>query len=366
MNLRAFIGLVIKEFRQVFRDPNMLRLIFVVPIIQLMLFGYVVNLDVKKIALDVYDFDQSRLSRQFISSAGAGDYFKPIPEQVSILEEEQRFKEEVSDMAVIIPPDFSKLIDQHKPVTIGIVADASNANQASIGAGYMARIARNFSEKEYGITPPLDLRFSILYNPEMESVYYMVPGIVATLLTMITVMLTSMAVVREREQGTLEQLMVTPIPRATFLAGKLVPFAILGMFEMIVALTLGVVWFKIPFVGSPVLLFSIAGVYLGTTLGVGLLISTLTSTQQQAMFFAWFFFVFALLTSGFFTPIRNMPEWMQYLTVINPMRYFMSIVRAIMMKGAGIPEMVKDIVPLLIYPVVVFSIAVMRFSKRTG
>lgn len=366
MMFRAFIGLVIKEFRQVFRDPNMLRLIFAVPIIQLLLFGYVVNLDVKNISLDVYDFDQSRLSRQFITSASAGDYFSPVPEQVSVLEIEERFKEEKSDMAVIIPPDFGAMIDQQQSVTIGIVADASNANQASIGAGYMARIARNFSQREYGIEPPIEIRYSMLYNPEMESVYYMVPGIVATLLTMITVMLTSMAVVREREYGTLEQLMVTPIPRSTFLAGKLVPFAILGMFEMIVALTLGVLWFEIPFAGSSILLFTIAAIYLGTTLGVGLLISTLTSTQQQAMFFAWFFFVFALLTSGFFTPIRNMPEWMQYITLINPMRYFMSIVRAIMMKGAGITEMINDIVPILIYPVVVFTIAVMRFSKRTG
>ena len=363
--LRALLGLIRKEFRQVFRDHNMIRLIFMVPVIQLMLFGYVVNLDVKKIGLDVYDFNQTRLSRQFINSAGAGNYFSPIPAPEPILGLEKRFIEESSDMAVIIPPDFDQKIDQGESVTIGLITDASNANQASIGAGYMARITRNFSEREYGFKPPLEVRYSVLYNPEMESVYYMVPGIVATLLTMITVMLTSMGVVREREQGTLEQLMVTPISRMTFLAGKLIPFAMLGILEMIIALTLGVVWFHIPFVGSSVLLFSLAGLYLGTTLGIGLLISTLTSTQQQAMFFAWFVFVFALLTSGFFTPIRNMPEWMQYITLLNPMRYFMSIVRAIMMKGAGISEIAKDIYPLLIYPVVVFTIAVMRFSKRT-
>jgi len=363
---RAFIGLVKKEFKQVFRDLNMLRLIFAVPIIQLLLFGYVVNLDVKNIALDVYDLSQSQLSRRFTEGAAAGGYFLPKPAETPILQEETRFQEGSSDMALILPPDFAKQIDRREPVTIGLIADGSDANQAAIGAGYMARITQSFSQKEYGLKPPLDTRFSVLFNPEMESVYYMVPGIVATLLTMITVMLTSMAVVRERENGTLEQLMVTPITRATFLAGKLAPFAILGMFEMVLALTLGVLWFHIPFVGSPVLLFLMAALYLGTTLGVGLLISTLTSTQQQAMFFAWFFFIFALLTSGFFTPIDNMPLWMQRITLINPMRYFMSIVRAIMMKGAGVTEILSDMYPLLIYPLAVFTIAVLRFSKRSG
>jgi len=363
---RAFTGLVRKEFQQVFRDRNMLRMIFAMPIIQLLLFGYVVNLDVKNIALDVYDFSQSRLSREFINGAGTGGYFLPKSAEGFILQIEKRFQEESSDMALILPPDFDERVDRREEVTIGLVADGSNANQAAIGAGYMSRMTQNFSQKEYGYEPPLEVRYSILYNPEMASVYFMVPGIVATLLTMITVMLTSMAVVRERERGTLEQLMVTPITRTTFLAGKLVPFAILGMFEMILALTLGVLWFDIPFVGSPVLLFLMAALYLGTTLGIGLLISTLTSTQQQAMFFAWFFFVFALLTSGFFTPIKNMPEWMQLVTLANPMRYFMSIARAIMIKGAGIREILSDVYPLLIYPVAVFSIAVLRFSKRTG
>jgi ABC-2 type transport system permease protein len=269
-------------------------------------------------------------------------------------------------MALILPPDFDERVDCREEVTIGLVADGCNANQAAIGAGYMSRIAKDFSQEAYGYEPPLEVRYSILFNPEMESVYFMVPGIVATLLTMVTVMLTSMAVVREREKGTLEQLMVTPITRTIFLAGKLVPFAILGIFEMILALTVGVLWFGIPFAGSPVLLLLLSALYLGTTLGIGLLISTLTSTQQQAMFFAWFFFVFALLTSGFFTPIKNMPEWTQQITLLNPMRYFMSIVRAIMMKGSGITEMLSDIYPLLIYPVVVFTVAVLRFSKRIG
>jgi ABC-2 type transport system permease protein len=193
----------------------------------------------------------------------------------------------------------------------------------------------------------------------------MVPGIVATLLTMLTVMLTSMAIVREREMGTLEQLVVTPISTTTLLLGKLIPFAMLGLFEITVALLLGVLWFNIPFAGSPVLLFSLSLVYLVTVLGIGLVFSTVTSTQQQAMFFAWFFSVFAMLTSGFFTPVSNMPQWMQYLTLLNPMRYFMEIVRGIMMKGAGIAELSSDIYPLSIYGIIIFEFAATRFAKRT-
>ncbi len=211
---------------------------------------------------------------------------------------------------------------------------------------------------------PIDVRPAVLYNPEAESVYYMVPGIVATLLTMVTVMLTSMAIVRERENGTLEQILVTPISRATLLAGKLFPFAVLGLFEMILALTVGVLWFGIPFVGSPVLLFALAALYLLTTLGMGLFFSTVTSTQQQAMFFAWFFSVFCILTSGFFTPISNMPQWMKYVTLLNPMRFFMEITRSIMMKGSGLFELLPDVYAMVIFGVVVLGFSMLRFSKR--
>jgi len=179
-------------------------------------------------------------------------------------------------------------------------------------------------------------------------------------------MLTSMAIVREREVGTLEQLLVTPIKGRILLLGKIIPFAILGLLEIIIALTGGVLWFGVPFVGSPVLLFAIAGLYLITPLGIGLFFSNVTSTQQQAMFFAWFFSVFAILTSGFFTPISNMPGWMQAITYINPMRYFMEIVRAIMMKGAGFKDLTFQVGILAVYGVSIFGLSAMRFSKRTS
>jgi len=193
-----------------------------------------------------------------------------------------------------------------------------------------------------------------------------VPAIVAVLLTMITVMLTSMAIVREREIGTLEQLMVTPITVPALIAGKTIPFAILGFVEMSIALLFGVLWFKIPFAGSWSLLYFLAFIYLFTTLGVGLFISTITKTQQQAMFFAWFFSIFAIMTSGFFAPIANMPESIQYLTYLNPLRYFVVIIRGIMMKGASYTELYPDIIAMIIFGVVIFTFSWLRYSKRVS
>jgi ABC-2 type transport system permease protein len=363
---RSLIGLMRKEFIQVLRDPNMVRLIFMMPVIQLILFGYVVNTEVKLIGTEVYDFDRSQESREFVRSLEAGDYFIPQRAERSILELQAAFKTEDADMALVIPPGFSEELIENRPVEVGLIVDGTNANSANIGIGYASQIAREFSQQRLDLELPLKAGYRFYYNPEMESQYFMVPAIVAALLTMITVMLTSMAIVREREQGTLEQIMVTPIGGTTLMLGKILPFAILGLIEMVIALTLGVVWFQIPFVGSPLLLFGLSLLYLMTTLGLGLFFSTVTSTQQQAMFFAWFFSVFALLTSGFFTPIENMPTAVQYVTYINPMRYFVEIVRGIILKGSGPVDLWGEIYPLMIFGVAIFTFATMRFTKRTS
>ncbi|MFZ5980521.1 MAG: ABC transporter permease [Candidatus Zixiibacteriota bacterium] len=369
--LKAYKGLVKKEFIQITRDWNMLRMIFAMPIIQLLLFGYVVNTDVKRLDLDVYDYDQSLYSREFVEAFKAGDYFVPTDMNelgggFRLWELDERLKTCDAQMAVVIPENFSEALTEKSNITIGFISDGTDANSARTGAGYAAQIVQKYAQKKTGFVPKIAIRHTVLYNPEMESVYYMVPGIVATILTMITVMLTSMAIVREREMGTLEQILVTPITSTTLIMGKITTFALLGIFEMILSLVIGVLWFGIPFVGSPLLLFGLAGLYLLTTLGMGMFFSTISSTQQQAMFFAWFFFVFAMLTSGFFTPIANMPDWMQYITYLNPMRFFMEISRGIMMKGSGVTELLGNIYPLVIYGVVIFSFSFLRFKKRTA
>ncbi|MEJ2722274.1 MAG: ABC transporter permease, partial [bacterium] len=187
---------------------------------------------------------------------------------------------------------------------------------------------------------------------------------VAVLITMITMILTSLAIVREREQGTLEQLMVTPMRTPALILGKTIPFAILGYVEMSIALAVGILWFRIPFAGSWFLLFALVMLYLLTTLGLGMLVSTMTNTQQQAMFFTWFFAIFMILTSGFFIPIENMPSFVRKLTYLNPLRYFMTIVRGIMMKGAGLQALRSEVLALIVFALAMFGLASLRFSKR--
>ena len=362
--IQTILALVVKEFHQIRRDPFTLRLIFLAPIMQMMILAYAISTDVKYVYMAVYDYDHRELSREFVRSMSVGDYFIPSGSSGSVLDSEKNLLTGDKDVNLIIPNDFSEGLRNSKPVMIGFIADGANANSASIATGYANLIAFQFSERLSRSAFPVVLRQRILYNPEGESVYHIVPGIVAVLLTMVTTLLTAMAIVRERERGTLEQLMVSPIPIPALILGKIIPFAALGYIEFSIALALGVAWFKIPFVGSWPLLYGLSLLFVLTTLGVGMLISTMTNTQQQAMFFTWFFTIYAILMSGFFIPIENMPFFVQKLTYLNPLRYFMIIVRGIMMKGAGLESLRTEVLALVIFAVSMFSFSWMRFQKR--
>ncbi len=361
---RAVLALMKKEFYQVIRDHNMLRMIFLAPVIQLIIMGYVASTDVKLIRTVVYDYDRSTLSREYIRSLSAGSYFLTGVSDIPLLEAQRGFRENKYDVVLVIPHRFSSSLEAAKPVKVGLMVGGSNANSAAIALGYANVITAQFNRNVTGFSQPISLQQKTLYNPEGESVYFMVPGIVATLLTMITLVLSSIAIVREREIGTLEQLMVTPISTPALILGKTIPFALIGFIEMSTALLLGMVWFKVPFVGSWLLLYALSFIYLFTTLGVGMFISTISTTQQQAMFFSWFFSMFTMLTSGFFTPIANMPKIVQYLTYLNPLRYFMKMVRGIIMKGASIDALYTEIIAMIIFGAVVFTSSWLRFSKR--
>jgi len=362
--LRTILALMKKEFYQVLRDRNMLRLIFVMPMVQLFILGYAVNTDVKYIYTAVYDYDKTDMSREYVRSMSAGNYFITGSTEIPLNSVNRGFKENKYNAALVIPDGFSKDLEQSQKVKVGFIVDGTNANSAAIALGYANIMTRQFNQNLNDIPQRFSLCQKKLYNPEGESIYFMVPGIVAVLLTMITMMLTSMAIVREHEIGTLEQLMVTPIKIPALILGKTIPFAIIGFLEMSIALFLGVTWFQIPFEGSWGLLYLLTIIYLLTTLGFGMLVSTITTTQQQAMFLTWFFSVFALLTSGFFTPIANMPDVVQYMTYLNPLRYYMIIIRAIMMKGASIDVLYPEILAMIIFGVTVFTFAWLRFSKR--
>ncbi len=369
--LRPFFGVVRKEFIQGLRDKVNLRMLFVMPLIQLLMMGYAVQTDVKHLQLDVYDYSQSAHSRQFVEAFKASSYFEPVnrtvePKQSPLWQLDQRFLSKDAEMVMIIPQDFSEKLVEGDPVQIGWLADGSDANAARMGLGYAGQIVRTFSNNITGRKPNIELRYDYLFNAEAESRYFMVPGIVATLLTMLTLMMTSMAIVRERELGTLEQVMVTPISTITFMMGKITAFTILSMVIMGAALQLGLWWFEIPFAGSHLLLFGMSLIYLMSTLGLGMFVSTITSTQQQAMFLAWFFSIFTMLTSGYFTPIANMPDWLQNVTLINPMRYYIDIVRGIVLKGAGMADFYPSVIGMTIFGLVIFTFSALRFHKRTA
>ncbi len=364
--IQTVLALIRKEFYQILRDSMMIRMIIFMPIIQVILLGYAINIDVKKIYTAIYDFNNTRESRDYMRSFSPGDYFIPKDYGYSIMNIQEGFKDNKYNAALVIPTDFAKKLENRRPVHVGLIIDGTNANSASIALGYANLITMRYNRQKLDIPEPISVRRIMLYNPEAESVNYMVPGIVVVLMAMITTMLTSMAIVREKEIGTLEQLMVTPITIPSLILGKTIPFAFVGFFEMSISLAIGVLWFNIPFVGSWALLYALAFIFLFTTLGAGMFISTVSSSQQQAMFFAWFFMVFSILTSGFFTPIANMPQSIQYLTYLNPLRYFMVIVRGIMMKGAGVNALYPDIIAMVIFGVVIFGFSWLRFSKRVS
>jgi ABC-2 type transport system permease protein len=362
--VQTLLALIKKELIQVLRDRMLLRLIFVVPVLQLLVLGYAVNIDVKLIYTALFDYDRTPASRDFARSFSVGDYFVIRSPEVPLTSAEDGFRKNRYNAALVIPPGFGKDIETGGATEVGFWVDGTNANSAAIALGYAGLITQQFNQRYTHLAAPISVRDKVLYNPEVKSVYYMVPGVVATLLTGVTVMLTAMAIVREREIGTLEQLMVTPISTPVLIMGKTIPFALLGFIEISVALAFGIIWFKIPFAGSWALLYGLALVFVFTTLGAGLFFSTISRTQQQAMFYAWFFTMFTILTSGFFSPIENMPKVVQYITYANPLRYFMKIVRGIMMKGAGVGELYPEILAMLAFGAVIFASSWVRFSKR--
>ncbi len=364
-----------KEFRQVFRQREMVMIIFFMPVIQLLILGYAINLDVKHVRLAIFDQDQSALSRSIASKCFASSYFQSVQSAqegtAALLEKGQ------ADVVLKIPPHFARDIHSGKPTELELIADAQNSNIAGIGVGYtqgvLGRFLADEFERRLDRQPTLrksvhqvGLRAQAYYNPELLSVYYMVPGIVVVLLTVVTTLLTALGIVREKEVGTLEQLMVTPLRKFHFIVGKTAPFVAIAFVEMSVALLVGTLWFGIPFRGSLWLLAGASSLFILTTLGVGLFISTVSGSQQQALFFSWFFMVFGMLMSGFFTPIENMPRSVQLLTYLNPLRYFMTIIRAIFLKGSGLQDLTGEILALALFGTLIFSLALLRFRKRIG
>ena len=375
--MKGILLLVQKELRQVFRDPSMLRIIFIMPVFQLFVLGYAITFDVKNIDTLVIDRDGTSASRGLIDRFAHNEHFivKQTADPGSGIERYLRRGEAV--LALVIPKHFGRDLESGKSTQVEILLDGQNSNTSGIALGYCNRILYRFVHDriELGLARVpsimrnirlIEPETRIWYNPELKSVYFMIPAIVSILLTVITMLLTGLAIVKEREMGTLEQLLVTPLRPWQIIAGKTIPFAILGLAEMAAATTIGVLWFNVPVIGNIAVLALLALAFILTTLGLGVLISTLAGTQQQALFITWFFLQMFILLSGIFYPIENMPRAVQVITLINPVRYFVAIIRELFLKGGGLSILWPEVRSLLIIGVCVFTFATLRFHKRAS
>lgn len=369
--------MLIKEFIQIFRDPKMKGVIFLMPIVQLFVFGYAVTTDVKHIATAVYDLDNSIASRDLLSRFVGSGYFD-IVEYVGDEERAYRLLDKGKIQAILrIDRGFDDILRAGKAGRLQIILDGTDSNTAGIVLDYAGKITGEYSRdilverisRLKGVLPSTEI-VSIdsrpWFNENLESRNFYVPGVIAIIVMLITLMLTSMAVVREKEIGTIEQIMVTPITSTEFILGKTVPFAVIGFVDVALITVVAVGWFGVPIRGNLLLLFVATGLYLMTTLGVGLLISTVSQTQQQAMMSTFFFYFPAVLLSGFMFPIANMPEVVQWLTYLNPLRYFLVIVRGIFLKGVGPSILWPQMVALAVMGRMTLWLAAGRFRKTVA
>jgi len=367
---KTVFHIIRKEFIQTFRDKRMLIPIFVAPIIQLILFGYAVTTDIKHISMAVLDYDKTHESRALISSFSQSDYFKLDFYAQTYKEVDNLIQKGKIDVSIIIPVEFEKNLKKMKKTSLQVIIDGTDANSATIIMGYISKLVGLYSEKIFsekiekmptGI-PVLQPR--VWYNPDLKSSVYMVPGVICLILLITTLILTSMAITREREMGTLEQLIVSPIKAWELIIGKTIPFVIIGFGDIILIILAGKFIFDLPIRGNLLFLFVICFIFILTTLSLGLFISTVSRTQQQAMITAFFFIMPAMLLSGIFSSIESMPKAIQYITILNPLKYFAKSVRGILLKGNGFSILWPQLLALFIFGITAAILSSLRFKKH--
>lgn len=366
--------MLVKEFIQVLRDPRMKALIFVMPVIQLIMFGYAVTTDVDQIKTAVCDLDKSPQSRALIERFTASGYFTVVantdrPEQLGELLDRGK-----AIVGIQINRGFADDLRSGRQAVIQTIVDGTDSNTGTVAMDYAQRITQEFSKARAApLEPtqlaqeqanPIELRSRAWFNPDLKSRDFNVPGVIAVVVLLISLLLTAMAIVREREIGTMEQLMVTPIRSFELILGKTLPFVLISFIDVLVVTAIGVSWFKVPILGSLTLLLFGAGLYLMSTIGIGLFISTISQTQQQALMSSFFFYLPAVLLSGFMFPISNMPEPAQWLTYLNPLRYFLVIIRDIFLKGSGWEILWPQFAALAVLGGALLTMSSLRFKKR--
>jgi ABC-2 type transport system permease protein len=372
--MRRLWYLMWKELLELRQDPRLFGVIFIAPVVQLTMLGYAATTDVKNVPLLVVDQNHTPASRELISRFEASPYFTIAGTVGNVTDVDPWLERNEAWLALTIPGDYDERVGSGRPATVQVIADGTDSNSTSVALGYAANLIAEYNEElardrllASGQTSPvraIEARIRVWFNPQLESRDFMIPGIVALLLLVITTNLSSMAVVREKELGTLEQLNVTPVTRWQLILGKLLPYGAIGILDVILVTAVAILWFQIPLLGSPVLLFVTSCIYLLTTLGLGLFISTISDTQQQAMMTATFFFLTPMLyLSGFIFPIENMPTVIQPFTYLIPLRYFIIIVRGIFLKGIGVAVLWPQILALLAWGLAIVGLAVARSRK---
>ena len=361
-----------KEFIQVFRDPKMRAVIFLMPLIQTMVFGYAVTTDVTQVPTAVYDQSQTPASRSLLDKFIRSEYFTVKAELGTEQEIDEVLNYGKVAIVIHIPPDYGQKLAAGEKAAVQIIVDGTDANTAGLVLNYSNRIINNSAieilQRQTGNAAEtfggVKLATRVWFNENLTSRNFYVPGVIAIIVMLVTLLLTSMAVVREKELGTMEQIIVTPISSWEFILGKTMPSIMIGFTNVAFIAFIGVFWFNIPVRGSLILLFFATALFLMTTIGIGLFISTVSSTQQQAMMSTFFFYFPAILLSGFMFPIANMPEPVQYFTYLNPLRYFLIIIRGIFLKGVGITVLWPQLVALLFLGNLVLLSAVSNFRKK--
>lgn len=372
--MRTLKFLLQKEFRQIFRDPSIIRIIFIMPVIQLLVLPWAADYEIKNLKLSIIDHDHSTYSRQLISKITATNYFLLQQYSNSFHDSEEKMEGGTVDIALEIPADFEKDLVKDDEAPVFLAVNAVNGVKAGLGSAYLQSIIRDFNSEvrtkwiqmpRFSPELNIDVVTANWYNPSMNYKFFMVPGILAVLLTMVGASLSALNIVKEKEIGTIEQINVTPIKKYHFILGKLIPFWVLGLIILSIGLTIAWLAYGIVPLGSMLVIYCFAALYLLAVLGLGLLISTITNNQQQAMLISFFLIMVFVLLGGLYTSIDSMPGWAKVITRFNPVAYFVEVIRMVVLKGSGFADIAPYMLIMFAFAVTLNGWAIYSYKKRS-
>ncbi len=373
--MKTILYIIQKEFKQIFRNKGMLPIIFILPLLQLVILSNAATFEVKNIKFGYIDNDRSSTSRAMIEKFNASTYFNVLTDYPTQNKASAAMLRGEVDVVMEIPQHFARDLQTEQHITLGVTINAIDGAAAGVENVYISQIVQSYNQSiridlsqisDAQIHPVIIETIPLFwYNATLNYKTFMVPGILVLLVTMITLFLSGMNIVREKEIGTLEQINVTPIKKSQFIIGKLFPFWVIGMALLSIGLIIAKLIFNVPMLGSLLLLYVYTSIYILVVLGIGLFISNFTDTQQQAMFIAWFFVVIFILMSGLFTPIESMPKWAQLITEFNPIKYYVEVMRMVMLKGSGFLDILPQLIKTLVYAIVMNGLAVWSYKKTT-